>query len=493
MPEIDAAFFDPHDEAAALIRGKPVVSKEVFRGLLPELRARAFTVTGIEGANVLQRIRDEIADYARGQTQDGQARTWDDAKAAIVKILDDAHFSPKAAERRATLLLRTHAFQAYQAANWRVAQEDDDTTHLQYLATEDARVRASHLALNGIVLPKNDPFWQKHYPPWEWGCRCRVRPMNPDMVDDERAEDAGRPPDERNVLEGPVAQRLRDGQLLRGGQAYNVIPPSESGQDPDQAYQWHPDNLRLPMDQILDRYDPEVREDFRQWASATDMGNGVSVEKWLDLPQRMMEDTSDADNVSSLARRRDGGSSDDARAVGQSGAQLLREFRSSDLGAPFDQETQGEFGAHLSAVVSGRKPLYHEQWGEPTASQLADSLRRIVPPGVDVRAEAGHLYIYRPDIIDRVISQDPNSYPGATLADRIHRASVAGDNGILLGYGAKSMFAEGSVLVQVFDAQGKTVTSFRSMPQAAHESGAERAKDFIEFFGRPFHYRVAGA
>src|SRR5260221_653790 len=116
---------------------------------------------------------------------------WDDAKADIATELDP--WLGDGAEQRAELLLRTHGFQAFQAANWRVAQEDDDTTHLQYLATEDDRVRATHLALNGVTLPKDDPFWQKHYPPWEWGCRCRVRPMNPDLVAEARAQDEKRP------------------------------------------------------------------------------------------------------------------------------------------------------------------------------------------------------------------------------------------------------------------------------------------------------------
>ena len=160
-PKLGAGFFTPHDEAAAIVAGKPVLTRQVFDKLVPELRARAMVVTGVEGANTVQRIKDEIADYTRGQTDGGQARTWDDAKAAIAQTLEDEAFSPQAAERRATLLIRTHGFQAYQAANYRVAMEDDDTTHLQYLATEDSRVRDSHLALNGLIMPKGDPFWDK--------------------------------------------------------------------------------------------------------------------------------------------------------------------------------------------------------------------------------------------------------------------------------------------------------------------------------------------
>jgi len=259
----------PHVEAAALIAGKPVVTRAVFDALLPELRGRAFTITGLEGANVMQRVRDLIAEVPQGTT-------WDDAKAGIIDDLSP--YLGEGAERRAELLLRTHGFQAFQASNWRVAQEDEDTTHLQYLATEDDNVRDSHLALNGLVLPKNDPFWDAHFPPWEWGCRCRVRPMNPDLVDEARADDEQRAPEDRVVMAGPALERLRDGQLQRGGRSYDVTPPRD---EQGGGFSWHPDDLRLPLAELEKRYDPEVWSAFVARAIKTDMGNGFSVWEWL--------------------------------------------------------------------------------------------------------------------------------------------------------------------------------------------------------------------
>lgn len=34
--------------------------------------------------------------------------------------------------------------------------------------------RPLHVAWNGLTLPANHPFWQTHYPPNGWGCRCRA-------------------------------------------------------------------------------------------------------------------------------------------------------------------------------------------------------------------------------------------------------------------------------------------------------------------------------
>lgn len=260
----------PHVEAAALIRGKPAVSRSVFDGLLPELKGRAFTITGVEGANVMQRVRESIAGLAEGQT-------WTESKKQIMEELD--LYLGDGAEKRAELLLRTHGFQAFQAANWRVAQEDEDTTHLQYATMEDENVRDSHAALNGIVLPKDDPFWQTHFPPWDWGCRCMAIPVNPDILAAERLADADRAPENRNVIEGAVADQLRNGTLMRDGQRFDVTPPSDGGRA--NAYQWNPGDLRLPVEDLQKRYDPEVWQQFKEWAGNTKLGKLGNVWTWL--------------------------------------------------------------------------------------------------------------------------------------------------------------------------------------------------------------------
>lgn len=45
--------------------------------------------------------------------------------------------------------------------------------------------RPLHLAWHGLVLSADDPFWDTHYPPNGWGCRCRV--VGVDNLDDAKA------------------------------------------------------------------------------------------------------------------------------------------------------------------------------------------------------------------------------------------------------------------------------------------------------------------
>ena len=251
--------------------------------MLPELRARAFTVSGIEGANVMQRVQDAIAGLPQGIGPDGEAYTWETQKQLIVDELEP-FLGEEGAATRAQTLLRTSGFQAFTSATWQTAQADEDTTHLQYMHGDQAKdPTPSHEALDGVVLPKDDPFWKTHTGPWgHLGCVCYVRPMNEDLVQEERAKDAakiakGAPPENANVMEGAVATQLRNGTLMREGRRYDVSPPEGEG-----AFKWHPDDLRIPLGELKQRYDAPVWTAFELWARKTQVEPGLSVWKWLE-------------------------------------------------------------------------------------------------------------------------------------------------------------------------------------------------------------------
>jgi hypothetical protein len=50
----------------------------------------------------------------------------------------------------------------------------EDAPWLRYETVGDARVRAAHQALDGITRKVDDGFWNSHYPPNGWKCRCSV-------------------------------------------------------------------------------------------------------------------------------------------------------------------------------------------------------------------------------------------------------------------------------------------------------------------------------
>lgn len=72
-----------------------------------------------------------------------------------------------------------HAVASGQSARkWQQAVADKGTLPLlQYLTAGDGRVRPPHDALDLIIKPVDDPFWDKYLPPNGWNCRCTTRQL----------------------------------------------------------------------------------------------------------------------------------------------------------------------------------------------------------------------------------------------------------------------------------------------------------------------------
>ena len=271
-----------NQEAVDFIQSKPAVSQAVFSKLLPELKGRAFTISGIEDMNVLQRVRDRLADLPRGAD-------WNEIKFDIANEISpyfvdqtadattrDAQMG--AAIRRAELLLRTHGFQAYQAASWHAMREQVDIMpYWQYMTMEDDRVRPEHAELDGLILPADSPFWLDHYPPWDWGCRCLVRSVT---VEDFQAAMSGGS-GYGWTLSGVEQNRLEtDGLLgLDNGQMINVSSPMKSGVE--NPFWWNPGSLQIPASELQAGYDPQVWAAFEQWAKPIIIEGGVKLLDWM--------------------------------------------------------------------------------------------------------------------------------------------------------------------------------------------------------------------
>jgi SPP1 gp7 family putative phage head morphogenesis protein len=176
----------PHSEAVSRIAGLPLVSREVMDELLPELRAYAFTVTGLDRFDQLAKVRDVIAAVPAGE------QTWAKARKEIAAELSE-DLGGKVAQRRAELLLRTHVFRSYAASRYRrLMQQVDVFPFWQYKTHGDGNVRPSHAALNGKIFPAGHDIWQRIFPPWDWGCRCLVVPLTKRSAEKQSADPSAR-------------------------------------------------------------------------------------------------------------------------------------------------------------------------------------------------------------------------------------------------------------------------------------------------------------
>lgn len=101
-----------------------------------------------------------------------------------VKSAVDHYFSKSGvtgtSPHRFTTLVRTQLQLVMASA----AQEEYNSTEVneilwgyEYVTVGDDRVREEHEAIDGVRLPKDDPFWKKFFPPNGWNCRCQAVPI----------------------------------------------------------------------------------------------------------------------------------------------------------------------------------------------------------------------------------------------------------------------------------------------------------------------------
>lgn len=87
-----------------------------------------------------------------------------------------------------TRWLETEYHETIAGANMAAKMKDyeqnlDLYPNLKLVSVRDARVRPEHKALDGTIRPFNDPFWNDHTPPLDWGCRCDLEQTDEEVTE----------------------------------------------------------------------------------------------------------------------------------------------------------------------------------------------------------------------------------------------------------------------------------------------------------------------
>lgn len=168
---VKVPFSDPPSKIIADLRRRNVTLPDVFYALGGEKRAQAFTVSGLATLDQIQRVADELARHVADGGTLQEFQKW----AATQEWGLPAH--------RMETIFRNAVQTAYNAGHWRRFEETKATRpYLMYDAINDSRVRPSHLALDGVIRPVDDPFWNTHSPPLGHRCRCVLRSISSDQA-----------------------------------------------------------------------------------------------------------------------------------------------------------------------------------------------------------------------------------------------------------------------------------------------------------------------
>lgn len=426
------------------------------------LRQRAQFAAGVESARYLQRVQDGIGKVL------SQEKAWDRSRVVrdLMDIADREGLRPggkeldglldPGSERRTELIYSMQTQQAYGHAEWKAGQDPDalDAAPAQELIrVEDRKVprdwvrrwaeAGGRLYDGRMVALKTDPIWERisrfttPWPPFDFGSGMGVE----DVLRSE-AEELG------------------------------VLPVDAPAPTPTEA------DFNAGLEADVSGLGPELRLNLQSlFGSQIDVA-GEKV-KWNVGQAEAYE--SDRANIRQTSQRVFRGVEEayrgmglgDMRAEGDEDAQrALADWRATARG----------WAAEISAVATGRKPLYHEGLGwflQPDAlERLRADVQQQLPQGVIAGTEDHHFFVYNPVAISRLAD------PSRQLRPQVLEHT---DDGTWLGYGV-NLFQTRGVRVAVVGPDGNQVAGFVAPRHLAELYGAARARDWVDSTGLPHTY-----
>lgn len=169
----------PFEEAIRYFRDKVKLPTETWTDIWQGMHSRAFVVAGATKNELLSDFYTAI-DRA---LQEGT--TIADFRKAFDETVARNGWSYKG-ERgwRTGVIFDTNMRTAYAAGNYRqMMAVREARPYWRYLGGLSETPRQLHLKWSGTVLRYDDPWWDTHYPPNDWGCKCEVTSHPQDEID----------------------------------------------------------------------------------------------------------------------------------------------------------------------------------------------------------------------------------------------------------------------------------------------------------------------
>ncbi len=175
-------LIEPKDAIAAFQRKHLLLPSFRWDDVYAQEHARGVAVAGVMKWDVLQAFADEIAltiadgGDLRAFSRRVQAMLEKKGMWGDVEIKDPATGelrTTKFDKKRLELIFDVNTRQAYSTGRWkRIEANKARQPFVMYRTMDDGRVRLLHSQWHGLVLPVESPFWDAHYPPNGWRCRC---------------------------------------------------------------------------------------------------------------------------------------------------------------------------------------------------------------------------------------------------------------------------------------------------------------------------------
>ena len=179
----------PPIEAIRFLRSKGFQPGYHYLDVFQEDHAHAFTVAKMMQLDLLMTMHESLAKaieegtpyeaWAKDITPILQKEGWWGRKPMTDPLTGETEIVQLGSPRRLRIIYNTNLRSARAAGRWERIQRDKAyLPYLRYSAILDSHTRPQHRAWgtldgHGIILPVDHVFWESHFPPNGWNCRCR--------------------------------------------------------------------------------------------------------------------------------------------------------------------------------------------------------------------------------------------------------------------------------------------------------------------------------
>lgn len=199
------AFNSAFPDQVSFFRQKLNLPTERWDDIQRAAHDRAFIVAGAMKADLLQDLRDVVqTSIEQGKSLDWFRDQFDDIVARHGWAGWTGSESEAGRDWRTRVIYQTNMSTSYSAGRW--AQLNDPglaklRPYWKYRHADGVlHPRPYHVALNGLVLPRDHPFWKTFFPPNGWGCHCYVEAVGKAEYDRAVAAGKATPPSWSNEI-----------------------------------------------------------------------------------------------------------------------------------------------------------------------------------------------------------------------------------------------------------------------------------------------------
>jgi len=175
-------------EALEYIKNKNLKVGFSYKDVWNEEHATAFTVAKAMQLDVLSDIKKAVEKaleeghsfehFKKNLKPTLQQKGWWGKKKMTDPLTGAEIDAQLGSDRRLKTIYDVNLRSAFQKAQYDRTMASDLHPYLMYRVGNAQKHREQHLAWDGLILPKDDLFWDTHLPPNGYGCKCYTRAVS---------------------------------------------------------------------------------------------------------------------------------------------------------------------------------------------------------------------------------------------------------------------------------------------------------------------------